>query len=275
MYKTEKEFLENYNPKKFDQLSMTADILLISISSEEQENYRKTSDKKLSILLVKRDDFPYKDKWCLPGGFLDPKTETLEDTAKRILKKEVNLENIYLEQLYTHDDLNRDPRCRVVSTSFIALVDKNRLTKDLNKNASWFTMDFIIDNNDEMKIHLDNGIEDFYLNCKKHVNESSTNTKYTITKDEHIAFDHSLIIFTGIERVRNKINYTDLVFYMMPKYFTLGELQKVYEAVLNKKLLEPAFRRVIADKVEKTDIVQKGGGHRPSVLFTYKKGITH
>ena len=60
---------------------------------------------------------------------------------------------------------------------------------------------------------------------------------------------------------------------MMPKYFTLGELQKVYEAVLNKKLLEPAFRRVIADKVKKTDIVQKGGGHRPSVMYTYKKGL--
>ena len=100
MYKTEEEFLKNYDPKQFEQLSMTADILLISISSEEQENYRKTSEKKLSILLVKRDDFPHKGKWCLPGGFLNPKTETLEDTAKRILKKEVNLENIYMEQLY-------------------------------------------------------------------------------------------------------------------------------------------------------------------------------
>jgi ADP-ribose pyrophosphatase YjhB (NUDIX family) len=81
MYKTEQEFLENYNPKAFDQLSMTADILLISTSSEKQDNYRKTSKKKLSILLVKRDDFPFKNKWCLPGGFLDVKTETLEDTA--------------------------------------------------------------------------------------------------------------------------------------------------------------------------------------------------
>ena len=99
MYKTEEEFLKNYDPKQFDQLSMTADILLISISSEEQENYRKTSEKKLSILLVKRDEFPYKDKWCLPGGFLNPKTETLEDTAKRILKKEAKsqkLQNVYI-----------------------------------------------------------------------------------------------------------------------------------------------------------------------------------
>ena len=85
-----------------------------------------------------------------------------------------------------------------------------------------------------------------------------------------MAFDHPLIIFNGIERLRNKINYTDLIFYMMPKQFTLGELQKVYEAILNKKLLEPAFRRTIANKVEKTSAIHTGEGHRPSVLYKYK-----
>ena len=101
-YKTEEEFLKDYNPKDFDQLSMTSDILLISVSDCKQENYRKNSNKMMSILLVKRQDFPYKGKWCLPGGFLDPKTETLEDCAKRVLKNETNLSNIYLEQLYTY-----------------------------------------------------------------------------------------------------------------------------------------------------------------------------
>lgn len=270
MYKTEQEFLENYNPKDYDQLSMTADILLISTSSEKQENYRKTSKKKLSILLVKRDDFPYKDKWCLPGGFMQPKTETLEDTAKRILKTETNLKNIYMEQLYTYDDINRDPRCRVVSTSFIALVDKNKLNNKLNQNSSWFNMEFIKDDETGIKISLDNGNEKFIIECKKQIDKSSGNVKYKIIKNDDLAFDHPLIIFTGLERLRNKINYTDLVFHMMPEYFTLGELQKVYELLLNKKLLEPAFRRVIADKVEKTDIIQKGEGHRPSVLFKHK-----
>lgn len=271
MYNSEEEFLKNYNPKEYDQLSMTADILLISVSSEKHYNYRKTNKKKMSILLVKRKDYPFKDKWCLPGGFLNPKTETLEDTTKRILKSEVNLENIYMEQLYTYDDLSRDPRCRVVSTSFIGLVDKTMLTNDINPNASWFNMDFIEDNEDGITISLDNGNEQFLIECKKHHANSSRNIKYEITKNDNIAFDHSLIIFTGIERLRNKINYTDLVFYMMPKYFTLGELQKVYEVFLNKKLLEPAFRRVIADKVEKTDIIKKGEGHRPSVMYTYKE----
>ena len=95
-YKSEEEFLNNYNIKDYKQLSMTTDILIISVSEEETSNYRKTNKKKMSILLVKRDNYPYKDKWCLPGGFINPDTETLEMCAKRILKKETNLSNIYL-----------------------------------------------------------------------------------------------------------------------------------------------------------------------------------
>ena len=73
-----------------------------------------------------------------------------------------------------------------------------------------------------------------------------------------------------MERLKNKITYTDIVFNMMGAYFTLGELQQVYEVILGKKLLDPAFRRIIANKVEKTDKVKTGEGHRPSVLFKYK-----
>lgn len=76
---------------------------------------------------------------------------------------------------------------------------------------------------------------------------------------------------SGISRLKNKIEYTDIVFNMMPKYFTLGELQQVYEVILNKKLLDPAFRRIISNKVEKTDKMKTGGGHRPAILFKYKK----
>ena len=85
-----------------------------------------------------------------------------------------------------------------------------------------------------------------------------------------MAFDHDKVILAGLERIKNKINYTDIVFNMMPEYFTLGELQQVYEVILNKKLLDPAFRRIIANKVEKTDKMKKGEGHRPSYLFRYK-----
>lgn len=270
-YKTEEEFLKEYDPKEFDQLSMTADILLISVSDEESNNYRKTSKKMMSILLVKRDDFPYKGKWCLPGGFLNPKTETLEDCAKRVLKNETNLSNIYLEQLYTYDALDRDPRTRVVSTSYIALVDKNQLTEMINPNASWFDVVLLEEKNDIVDITLDNGKDTIHLAIKKELREKTTDRyKFIEVKNDALAFDHALVILAGLERLKNKLNYTDIVFNMMPEYFTLGELQQVYEVILNKKLLDPAFRRIIASKVEKTNKMKTGEGHRPSALFKYK-----
>ena len=270
-YKSEAEFLKDYNPKDFEQLSMTADILLISISDEETNNYRKTNDKMMSILLVKRDDYPFKGKWCLPGGFLNPLGETLEECAKRILKKETNLQDIYLEQLYTFDNPKRDPRTRVVSTSYMALVDKNKLTDMINENACWFDVVLLEDNKKEVEVTLSNSIDTIHLKIKKVLREKTTDRYDFISENNNeIAFDHDLVIVAGLERLRNKLNYTDIVFNMMPKYFTLGELQKVYEVILNKKLLDPAFRRIIAGKVEKTNKMKTGEGHRPSALFKYK-----
>ena len=271
-YKTEEEFLKDYDPKAFDQLSMTADIILISVSDQEQTNYRKTSKKMMSILLVKRDDFPYKGKWCLPGGFLNPKTETLEECAKNVLKRETNLSNIYLEQLYTYDAIDRDPRTRVVSTSYIALVDKNRLTDMINPNACWFDVVLLEEKNNIVDITLDNGVDTIHLSIKKELREKTTDRyRFVSLKNDDLAFDHALVILAGIERLRNKLNYTDIVFNMMPEYFTLGELQQVYEVILNKKLLDPAFRRIIANKVVKTNKMKTGEGHRPSALFKYKR----
>ena len=271
MYKSEEEFLKHYNPEAFDQLSMTVDILLVSVSSEKQENYRKTNKKMMSILLVKRDDYPYKDKWCLPGGFLNSKSETLEECAKRVLKKETNLKELYLEQLYTFDDVNRDPRTRVVSTSYIALIDKNRLTDKINTNASWFDVILFEESKDKIDMVLSNGSDMIKFSIKKNLYEKTTDRyKFEIIENKDLAFDHPLVIVSGLERIKNKLNYTDIVFNMMPEYFTLGELQQVYEVILNKKLLDPAFRRIIKDKVVKTDKMKTGEGHRPSFLFKYK-----
>lgn len=270
MYKSEEEFLEAYNPDDYDRISLTTDILILSISDEEVSNYRKSSKKYMSVLLVKRDDYPFKDKWCLPGGFLDV-NEELEECPRRILASETNLHDIYLEQLYTYGGINRDPRMRVVSTSYMALVDKNRLTEKLNDNVSWFNISYF-EKNKEVVVVLDNGNEKIEFKIKKTLKELTTDRyKFEVIENESLAFDHPLVIWAGIERLKNKVNYTDVVFNMMPELFALGDLQQVYEVILNKKLLDPAFRRIIADKVEKTEFVKTGAGHRPSVLFKYKK----
>ena len=268
-YTSEEEFLKNYNSDCFEKLSMTTDILVVSISDEPTTNYRKTSKKYMSILLIKRDDYPFKDKWCLPGGFLDIK-EDLEECPRRVLQRETNIKDIYLEQLYTFGSITRDPRMRIVSTAYIALIDKNKLDITLTKNASWFNVSYEEYDN-IVEIYLDNGEERLKCKIKKTLKELTTDRyQFQIIENNDIAFDHPLVIWSGIERIKNKINYTDIVFNMMPEYFTLGELQQVYEVILNKKLLDPAFRRIIANKVVKTDKIKTGGGHRPSVLFKYQ-----
>ncbi len=271
MYKTEEEFLSHYNPDEFDRFSITTDILVISISDEESTNYRKTSEKAMSILLVKRNNFPFKEKWCLPGGFIRV-DEELECAPARILENETNVKDIYLEQLYTFGGVKRDPRMRIISTTYMALVDKNRMNTELKNEAKWFNLS-VSEENNLINLTLTNGDTVITAVVKKTLREKTTDRyEFSIVENDSIAFDHPLVIVSGIERLKNKIEYTDVVFNMMPKYFTLGELQKVYEVILNKKLLDPAFRRIIANKVEETDEMKTGGGHRPSRLFKYKGG---
>ena len=270
-YNSEEEFLKNYDSRVFQKLSMTTDIIIFSVSDEEVNNYRKLSKKKFSVLLVKREDYPFKDKWCLPGGFIKI-NEDLEEAPKRILANETNIHNIYLEQLYTFGSVNRDPRMRIVSTSYMALIDKNRLNDKLNTNAAWFNVEYYEKDN-IIDVTLTSKDEILTFKVKKVLKELTTDRyKFEVIENDSIAFDHPLVIVSGIERLKNKIEYTDIVFNMMPEYFTLGELQQVYEVILNKKLLDPAFRRIISSKVVKTDKIKTGEGHRPSYLFKYKKG---
>ena len=268
-YKSEAEFLANYDNSKYEKPSVTSDIALFSVSDGNQTNYRKLKKKFFSVLLVKRNTYPFKDKWCLPGGFISNK-ETSENAARRILADETNLHNVFLEQLYTFDSLDRDPRTRVISIAYMGLVDKNKLDDTLFPNASWFNITSLEDDK-FIHITLDNGNEEIKFGIGKVLKESTTDRYYfDIEKNDKLAFDHARVIASGMARLKNKITYTDIVFNMMGEYFTLGELQQVYEVILGKKLLDPAFRRIIADKVIKTDKMQTGEGHRPSVLFKYK-----
>lgn len=270
-YKSEEEFLKAYDSSVFPRFAVATDILVFGISSVDDKNYKKLDTKKMSILLVKRDTYPFKGKWCLPGGFVGI-DEDIDLSPLRVLKKETGLDNIYLEQLYTFGSVKRDPRMRVVTTSYMALIDKDKVENEkLNENASWFDITEIKETDKEFNIFLSNGEEMIDFIVTKTLRELTTDRySFEIKENKYLAFDNPLIIVSGLERLKNKIEYTDIVFNMMPEKFTLGELQKVYEVILGKKLLDPAFRRIIADKVVQTDEYKTGEGHRPSRLFKYK-----
>ena len=244
-FSSEAEFLANYDVSKFDRPSAATNVLVFSVSNSLAENWRRTDKKSFSVLLVRRDNYPQIGKWGVPGGFIGMQ-ETAMSAAHRLLRSKAGvIGNIYLEQLYTFDDINRDPRTRVFSIAHMALIDKNNLHYSGAHDAKWFDIEF---SDKKLLLHADD---------------------LTLT-DKDLAFDHATIIRTGIERLRNKIEYTDIVFDMMPREFTLGELQQVYEIILGKKLIPAAFRRTIANKVVPTNKMRTGSGHRPSVLFKRK-----
>ena len=146
----------------------------------------------------------------------------------------------------------------IVSTSYMALIDKNRLNTKLTENDSWFNVS-VEEENRNVTILFDNGKEIFKKKFKKILKDKTTDRyQFEIVENNNLAFDHALVILSGIKRLRNKIMYIDTVFNMMPNEFILGELQQVYEVILNMKLLDLAFRRIIANKVEKTDDYKTG-----------------
>jgi len=251
------------------EIKYATDLLIFAIDDKKNDNCRELSKKKLSILLVKRNKEPFKNKWCLPGGFVFD-NETSLIGAKRILKKETNLENFYLEQLKTFDDIDRDPRGRIISTAYISLIDKKMINQSLLPEAEWFSLE-TTEESKNIKIILTNDKETINISLLKNIiNEKSNQYEYKIINSD-LAFDHGLIINNGINDLRKKANNSDIIFNMMPDKFTIGELKQVYEIILDKKLINSAFRRVIAPKIEPTNEIIKNGGHRPSELYKYKK----
>lgn len=227
--KEEQDFLREYKPEQFPAIAVTVDAVVLGIEKGNAGNYRKLDKQSIKVLLVKREDYPYKDYYSLPGGFV-LEGETFEDSLQRTLQTKTGLTNIYSEQLYTFDGVDRDPRMRVISCAYISLLDTNKATIN---DAIWVDLEHI--------------------------------------KEMKLAFDHGHIIDEAVKRLRGKVNYTDIVFNMMPEEFTISELQQIYEKILGEKLLAPAFRRTISEKLEDTGKMIGNAGHRPSRLFRYKK----
>jgi ADP-ribose pyrophosphatase YjhB (NUDIX family) len=282
---TEEEFLISYDANIYQRPSVTVDMLIFTVINEEEENYRKLPEKTLKVLLIKRGGHPYLGQWALPGGFVDI-NESIDEAALRELKSETNVENIYMEQLYTWGDVLRDPRTRVISSSYMALVDSSRLeirAGDDAAEARWFNIKYNLQQ--EVRTQTEKGYiheklvklrfwdegEDLYTIVKitETVEGKVSAVKREIVESKGIAFDHGKMIEYAMQRLRNKIEYTSLAFNLMPDLFTLTELQKVYEVILDKELLAAAFRRKVADMVIETNAFTKDAGHRPSKLFRF------
>lgn len=189
----------------------------------------------LKVLLIQRVEAPFQHGWALPGGFVRM-DESLEDAARRELEEETGITRVFLEQLYTFGDPDRDPRGRVITVAYYALAKLSdhtvRAATDA-ENVGWFE-----------------------------VRDLPT-----------LAFDHDRIIEVAHERLRGKVRYAPLGFELLPPRFTLTELQRLYETILETELDKRNFRKKILgmDLLIETDEVQKDVAHRAARLYRFDK----
>ncbi len=191
-------------------------------------------DQRLQLLLIQRAAEPYRDMWALPGGFLDI-DEDLEACAKRELAEETGISGVYLEQLYTFGAPDRDPRERVISVAYYALVPSDRLQLKAASDAAdvrWFAWGQL----------------------------------------PPLAFDHRQIVTLAHRRLVAKLDYSTIAFQFMPKTFTLSELQAVYEILVNERLDKRNFRKkmLALKKIEEVGELRRTGNHRPARVYQLK-----
>ena len=286
----EDEFLKNYDENDYKRPSVTNDIIIFTTADMDEDNLRKVPKRGMQVILIKRDDYPYIDKWALPGGFVGIE-ESLEVGAKRKLKEKTGIDNVYTEQLYTFGDVGRDKRTRVISVGNIALVEKNNIRLkeiDLQKKSGWFWIDKTLISSEKYEEYIENK----HLISLKSIDETiimnyevtekigrdifrNKETTYRLLNNstDELAFDHYKILDYGIDRLRNKVEYTSIAFNLLPRVFTVKELQNVYEAIMGREILN--FRRKMGEMIIETDEKIEGKPFRPAKVFKFNENWEH
>src|SRR6476659_283005 len=204
--------------------ALTVDCVVFGLDEED-----------LKVLLVRRDPPPFEGRWALPGGFVRM-DETLDEAARRELREETGLKDVYLEQLYTFGDVRRDPRGRVVSVAYYALVNlaDHRVQAATDaRDAAWFAA----------------------------------------SDAPGLAFDHDRILEAASERLKGKVRYQPIGFELLPPKFTLSQLQRLYETVLERPLDKRNFRKKVLSMglLVETDEVEQDVAHRAARLYRFDK----
>ncbi len=224
----------DYDASRYPRPSVTVDVVILSIQGND-----------LKALLVQRGEPPYAGMWAIPGGFVRM-DEDLLDAARRKLAEETGLHNVYLEQLYTFGAPDRDPRTRVITVAYFALVS-GAMLRDQQLQASTDTSDV---------------------------------GWFSVYDLPPLAFDHAAIVEYALKRLRGKLTYTNIAAALLPPEFSLTELQKVYEIILHQPLDKRNFRKKMQPSdpprpddpspLEHTGRTRMIGKHRPARLFRFR-----
>ncbi len=233
----ERAFLAAYDADAFPHPSLAVDVALITVHQGD-----------LLCLLHRRAEQPERGTWALPGGFVGLQ-EALDDAARRVLASKAGLDAVFLEQLYTFGDPGRDPRTRVVSVAYYALVDHARLVRALEGRVDLCLARL------EVPWEGERG--------------AAVGARGPREERLRLAFDHDRILGVLVARLRGKLDYAALGFELLPERFTLRELQTVHEVVLGRELNKDSFRRrlLATGRLVPTGEREHDVLHRPAELY--------
>ena len=244
---TEEAFLKNYDPSLYERPSIAVDVLVFTT--------RKTS---LQLLLVRREEMPFQGRWSLPGTFIRME-ETCEQAAERALLAKTGAERIFLEQLYTFSALDRDPRMRIISVAYLAMVPRGKLSFQEGKEKGKALLFEIVREEEGLCLRAGD----------------------LVLQASDLAFDHGNIVRTALERMAGKIEYTDIGYEFLEDKdrFTLSELRNIYDAVTGRTYDIGNFRRFIKNRYivpgkivnnhEEWKENEKRKAGRPGVTYRY------
>ena len=237
MIESEVQFLAGYDPSVYERPAVTVDLVLMSII-----------DGAPAALLIRREEHPALGLWSLPGGFVRI-DEALDDAARRILHEKAQME-AYIEQLYTFGRVDRDPRMRVITIAYFALLPADQFAAALKANRHLALARIAVGWPGESGGPVEAIGEDGPL---------------------PLAFDHQEILSLAILRLRGKLDYSPVGFALLPPLFTLRQLQDVHEAILGVPLNKSAFRRRMLDRgwLAPTGARETGASFRPAELFRF------
>jgi 8-oxo-dGTP diphosphatase len=238
---SEAEYLESDDATAFVRPSVAVDLILMSVVEGSP-----------AVLLTRRERHPFAGAWALPGGFVGI-GESLDDAARRILSAKARMTDAYLEQLYTFGAVDRDPRMRIVSVAYFALLPADRFAAAL-KSAPGLALAEI-------------GVP--WAGARGGPVEARLGDGDPLP----LAFDHGTMLGLAVRRLRGKLDYSGIAFALLPERFTLRALQDIHEAILDTKLNKPAFRRRMLDRgcLEATGERETGASFRPAELYRYRK----
>ena len=236
----EQAFLAAYDASRFPHPSLAVDVALLA-----------ADQSGLRAVLIQRNEHPDRGKWSLPGGFVGMR-ESLDEAASRVLSVKVGLSGIFLEQLYTFGQPDRDPRTRIITVAYYALVDSGKLpAAEADRKFTLATLDVPWKGEQGGKVRArDDG-----------------------GKLLPLAFDHAEILGLVVQRLRGKLDYAPIGFELLPRRFTLRMLQTIHETILGRKLNKDSFRRrmIATGLLAATGELEKDVGHRPAELYRFKR----